>query len=202
MNDDGDRFDGAGDWDPAAVQDMAEAFRNLDEMAQRAGKAMTAAFASGVSGGKNLNQLLGALGSRLSAIALNAALKPLEGAIGSGLESLLKGLGGALGGVSAHARGNVFAGGKVQAFARGGVVAAPTYFPMASGVGLMGERGAEAIMPLQRGADGRLGVAATGGRGAQVTVHIAARDVESFRGSQAQIAATLARAVARGQRAM
>jgi tape measure protein len=56
-------------------------------------------------------------------------------------------------------RGAVFAGGNVVPMALGGVVSSPTMFPLAGGrVGLMGEAGAEAVMPLRRGADGRLGV--------------------------------------------
>ena len=66
----------------------------------------------------------------------------------------------------------------------------------------MGERGAEAVMPLARGPDGRLGVRAGGGRPVSVTVHIAAGDVESFRRSESEVAASLARAVARGQRGL
>jgi len=64
------------------------------------------------------------------------------------------------------ADGNVFSGGShVQAYANGGVVNGPTLFPMNGGkTGLMGEAGPEAIMPLKRGPDGKLGVAgATGG---------------------------------------
>ncbi len=59
------------------------------------------------------------------------------------------------------ADGGVFARGNVIPFARGGVVSRPTLFP----IGLMGEAGAEAIMPLSRGADGRLGVTSAGGGG-------------------------------------
>lgn len=60
------------------------------------------------------------------------------------------------------ANGDVFSGGKPQAFANGGVVSSPTLFPMANGTGLMAEKGAEAIMPLKRSSNGRLGVEATG----------------------------------------
>ncbi len=43
----------------------------------------------------------------------------------------------------------------------------PSLFPMGGGsLGLMGEAGAEAILPLRRGADGALGVAMTGGENA------------------------------------
>jgi len=56
------------------------------------------------------------------------------------------------------ANGGAFSGGKVTPFASGGVVSRPTLFPMANGAGLMGEAGPEAIMPLKRGKDGKLGV--------------------------------------------
>jgi len=58
------------------------------------------------------------------------------------------------------ANGAVFDAGHRLAFASGGVVTRPTVFPMASGWGLMGEAGPEAIMPLARGTDGKLGVSA------------------------------------------
>jgi len=67
------------------------------------------------------------------------------------------------------ANGNVFSNGSIQAYANGGVVGGPTYFPMAGGkTGLMGEAGPEAIMPLKRGANGKLGVQAEGGRSGDV----------------------------------
>jgi phage-related minor tail protein len=62
-----------------------------------------------------------------------------------------------------NANGNAFIGGHLIPFANGGIVSSPTMFPMARGMGLMGEAGPEAIMPLQRGADGKLGVRAGGG---------------------------------------
>jgi hypothetical protein len=53
----------------------------------------------------------------------------------------------------------------IAKFARGGVVSSPTLFKFADGgttrTGLMGEAGPEAIMPLKRGGDGKLGVAAS-----------------------------------------
>tara|TARA_B110000908_G_scaffold30787_1_gene36523 strand:+ start:757 stop:2955 length:2199 start_codon:yes stop_codon:yes gene_type:complete len=49
-------------------------------------------------------------------------------------------------------------------YANGGVVGSPTTFPMSGGkTGLMGEAGPEAIMPLKRGANGKLGVQMEGG---------------------------------------
>jgi len=61
------------------------------------------------------------------------------------------------------ADGGVMSRGKLTPFASGGVVNGPTVFPMANGMGLMGEAGPEAIMPLKRGPDGKLGVEGGGG---------------------------------------
>ena len=71
---------------------------------------------------------------------------------------------------------------------------------MRGGGGLMGEAGPEAIMPLSRGADGRLGVSMTGGGPVNVVMHITTPDVAGFQRSQSQIAADMARALGRGQR--
>lgn len=77
----------------------------------------------------------------------------------------------------ASAQGNVFDG--VRRFANGGaftnsIVNSPTLFAFANGgaLGLMGEAGPEAVMPLKRGRDGALGVAASGGGGGDVQVVI------------------------------
>jgi lambda family phage tail tape measure protein len=76
-------------------------------------------------------------------------------------------------GFGASAMGNVFAQNGIQKFARGGIVDKPTLFPFAKGIGLMGEAGPEAIMPLRRGRDGRLGVqAANGGGAVSVVVNV------------------------------
>jgi lambda family phage tail tape measure protein len=63
--------------------------------------------------------------------------------------------------VAGWAKGGLFESGIVKAFAKGGVYNRPTVFPMANGMGLMGEAGPEAVMPLRRSAKGELGVVAT-----------------------------------------
>ena len=106
---------------------------------------------------------------------------------------------------SGAAASNVTAAlGAIKPFAAGGVIGTPTYFPLAQGgIGLAGEAGPEAILPLARGPDGRLGVASGGGRaGANITIHIATPDAESFRRSESYITGQIARAVARGQRSL
>lgn len=77
---------------------------------------------------------------------------------------------------SVNAKGNVFSGGNVIPFAKGGVVASPTLFPMSGGAtGLMGEAGAEGVFPLARDSSGKLGVkslgASTSGNQINITVN-------------------------------
>ena len=80
---------------------------------------------------------------------------------------------GAFGIKVGSAKGNVFSGGEhLQEYAMGGIVNRPTLFPMKNGMGLMGEAGAEAIMPLKRGSDGKLGVTAQGGGSNVVNVSV------------------------------
>ena len=73
---------------------------------------------------------------------------------------------------SKNANGNAFVDGKVEKYAYGGVVNKPTLFPMANGMGLMGEAGAEAILPLRRGSNGKLGVQSSGGGIGSVVVNV------------------------------
>lgn len=183
-----------------AYAERARQLDTLDRLAQKFGQSLSKALGGNLNAGRQLDSVLGTLATRLSGIAVKAALSPVR----SALQGTVKGLLGSLTGADeAFARGGVIAGGRVRPFASGGVVAAPTYFPMAGGTGLMGEAGPEAILPLRRGSDGRLGVAAGAGeRPVSVTVNIATPDAESFRRSEAQVAASLARAVARGRRAL
>lgn len=209
--------------DIAVAVDTREAKAALSELevsAKGLAGALSSAFSGLVVQGKDFSAVVQQLGVRLSNLALTAALKPLGEELGVLFSSVLGGLGFAKGGVIESgavlpfAKGGVvsgqgptfgagpLAGARVRPFARGGVVAAPTYFPLAgASVGLMGEKGAEAIMPLTRGADGSLGVRqADGGSRAQVTVNVATPDLSAFRRSDAYLSGLVARAVARAQR--
>ncbi len=73
-----------------------------------------------------------------------------------------------LGSDSVSGLGNLFAAGRVVPFGRGGVLTSPVRLPMA----LMAEAGPEAVMPLRRAADGRLGVEASGGSAQALNVQI------------------------------
>jgi phage-related minor tail protein len=173
---------------------------NLGVSANALASAMTKAFTQASSGGKQFDDVLKSLALRLSSLAVTQAFKPFAKGLTGGLGDLLGSLfGGGSGG------GNLFAQmGAIKPFAAGGVIGTPTYFPLSSGgLGLAGEAGPEAIVPLARGADGSLGIAMNGGgEGANITVQIATPDPGSFRRSEAYITGQIARAVARGQRSL
>lgn len=162
--------------------------------------ALVSAFDGVAFKGKGLSDTMRSLATTMSDMVLKAALKPLD----QGFNSLLSGLFSG-GGASAlgFANGGVFQGGLPVPFASGGVIQSPMTFPLGNGrTGLAGEAGPEAIMPLTRGPDGRLGVAMSGagGAGVNVTFNVTASDADSFRRSEAQLTAMLARAVGQGQR--
>ncbi|HEY8267925.1 MAG TPA: hypothetical protein VIG34_04610 [Xanthobacteraceae bacterium] len=122
-----------------------------------------------------------------------------RGALEQGFSSLF---GSLFSSISPFAK-SCFDGSNSVGFARGGVVTTPSYFPLGDRLGLMGERGAEAILPLPRGADGRLGVRADAqAKPMNVTVHVATQDAASFRRSEAYLSSVIARAVARGERSL
>ena len=179
------------DADTSALQEELKAAAGLG---RQFSNALINAFEGVAIKGKGLGDVLRSLALRLSDIVVKAAFRPLE----QGFSGLLGGLfSGGLG----FAKGGVIKQGMPVPFASGGVIQSPIAFPLAGGrLGVAGERGAEAIMPLSRGADGRLGVVARGGGGVNVTFNVSTPDAESFRRSETQVAAMLARAIALGQR--
>ena len=193
LNDSGD----AGTTDALAtgIEGVRTRTRDLTAGSNAFARAITAAFAQGATGAKSFDTVLKSLALRLSSLSLNLALKPVTGALTNGLTNLFNGL-------VAPGGNNAANEGPVQPFAKGGVIAAPSFFPLgASRVGLAGEAGPEAIMPLARGPDGRLGVAASHAA-SNVTINIATPDAESFRRSETYLTGLIARAVARGQRGL
>jgi phage-related minor tail protein len=178
-----------------AVEGLERRTSRLAASANGFAGAMSRAFTSSIAGGKQFDDVLKGLALRLSSMALMAAFRPLSQGLMAGINSLFAGM---TGGAAPKA-----AMGAIKPFAAGGVIGTPTYFPLVTGgAGLAGEAGPEAILPLARGHDGRLGVAMQGGAAANVTVNISTPDVEGFRRSETYIAGQIARAVARGQRSL
>ena len=107
------------------------------------------------------NLFSGSGGSRNSAGGLLSSLGGLAGSFFGPIGSAVGGFFGNTIGKLFNANGNAFVNGHLQPFANGGVVSSPTMFPMSGNrTGIMGEKGAEAIMPLKRTPSGQLGVQA------------------------------------------
>ncbi len=170
------------------TSELRNQMQDLNGLADTFGNKLVTSFASAVIHGKSLSDVMKSLVLSLSQTALTSALKPLGNLVGNLFSGLF-----------ANANGNVLAGGRIMPFADGGIVNSPVLFPMRGGTGLMGEAGPEAIMPLARGPDGKLGVRG-GGSSTNVTVNISTPDIQSFNQSQSQIAAMLNQAIARGTR--
>lgn len=99
-----------------------------------------------------------------------------------------------------NALGNAYSANGIVPFAMGGIVNSPTLFKFANGGslqnGLMGEAGPEAILPLQRGANGKLGVAGGGGSTTiNVSVDAKGSSVQGDGGKGKQLARVIAAAV-------
>lgn len=151
---------------------------DLSRLADSFGSKLVTSLAGAVIHGRKLSDVFRGLALSMANQALSSALRPLGNLVGNLFSSALS----------------------PKLFAHGGVVNSPVLFPLRGGTGLMGEAGPEAIMPLSRGSDGKLGLRMGGGSTASVTVNISTPDAQSFRQSQSQVAAMIARAVERGGR--
>ena len=139
------------------------------QVGEQFGEALTGGIKQAIQEGKSFGETLKAIGARMFEIITEVTL----------LAPLTKGLGqsfsNALGGFDLSKIGSSTATSlPTLGFATGGVVTSPTRFASGglAGGGLMGEAGPEAILPLRRGADGRLGVAAGGSGGGSTVVNI------------------------------
>jgi phage-related minor tail protein len=164
--------------------DVSVELKRVDDLARGVGRSLSSALRGAVTDGKSLKGVLGDVASAFADIALKAALKPVGDLISGAVSSLF------------HATDPA----APKLFAKGGVISSPTYFPTNGGLGVAGEAGPEAILPLSRGSDGKLGIA---GAQPSVTVNfnVTASDARSFAASEAELSAMLLRAVKRGTRA-
>jgi phage-related minor tail protein len=171
--------------------------KEVSSLSSTIARSVGSAFDGVVFEGMKLSDAFKSVAQSISETAYRIAVRPVEDAIGG---AVANGLNGLLGGLFPFEKGGTLLSGRIMPFARGGVVAGPVAFPMRGGTGLMGEAGPEAIMPLSRGADGRLGVRAAGGRAVNVTINVSTPDAGSFDRSRSQIAARMARVLSRGDR--
>lgn len=172
--------------------------REVSSLSTSIGGGLRRAFDGLVFDGIKLSDALKTVAQTMIDSVYNIALRPVQQAVGG---AVANGLNGLLSGLFPFEKGAGFAQGRVMPFARGGVVSSPTTFPMRGGRGLMGEAGPEAIMPLTRGPDGRLGVQTQGGgRAVTIVMNVTTPDVQGFARSQSQIAAQMSRALSRGER--
>jgi hypothetical protein len=207
-----------GDWDKLdpTLRSQAEALANqvdhlrqmqqiTDSIANSIGTGLTSAFDALIEGTQNWGNSLRQIAATVLKDIAKQLIKILviDQAINA-FKSIFNfgggGGGAAAAGTTFAANGMIAANG-IQPFAMGGVVTSPTLFKFANGGtmrnGLMGEAGPEAIIPLKRGADGKLGVAGGGGSGANVTVNVDAKgsSVQGDAGKGNQLARVVAAAV-------
>jgi len=177
---------------------LIETNREMTGLSRSLGTGLRKAFDEVVFDGLRLSDAMRQLGRSISDAIYSATMRPVQSAVGGALSSVIS---GALGSMLPFANGASFSQGRVMPFAQGGVVSSPVSFPMRGGTGLMGEAGPEAIMPLTRGSDGRLGVKSSGGgRAMNVVFNVSTPDVAGFQRSQSQIAAQMQRLLTQGQR--
>ncbi len=174
----------------ATGQDVATLERGLS-------RGLRKAFDGAVFDGVRLSDALKTVARSLVNTTYNAAMRPVTNHFGG---MISQGVGSLVQGILPFGKGGAFSQGRVTPFAKGGVVGGPMAFPMRGGMGLMGEAGPEAIMPLARGPDGKLGVRGAGGGGTTVVMNISTPDVQGFQRSQSQIAAQMSRALSAGNR--
>lgn len=176
---------------------LSETTRDLGNLERGFSGGLRRAFDGLVFDGLKLSDALSVVAKSMVDTAYSAAINPVMGHL---VGLLADGVNSAVSGLMPYENGAPFSQGRVMPFAKGGILSGPTTFPMRGGTGLMGEAGPEAIMPLSRGADGKLGVRAQSGGSVNVTMNISTPDVQGFQRSQGQIATQMARALGRGQR--
>lgn len=180
-----------------AVYRAQSVLANSNKLVNGFGDALSNAFSGAIIGGKSFSNVMNTLAQDIQAaiikiMIIEPLIRQLKLAmVNSGFSIFAPTTSGTatpaapgptpgyeglyIGGTAAN--GKVMSSGRMTPFANGGIVNGPTIFPMANGAGLMGEAGPEAIMPLKRGADGKLGVS---GGGTVVNVY-------NSSGSQAEV---------------
>lgn len=158
-----------------ALEKLKEKYKDLGKEAKTTNEIMADGlqnFADEVINGADAMDSL----RKVALQTLRDIINNISGVSGAGTG----GLGSILGGVVSNGLSSVFKDFNLGSlsmpkfFAKGGVVNAATAFPLGGGMGVMGEAGAEAIMPLARGSDGKLGVKGGGGATVNQTIVVQA----------------------------
>lgn len=175
------------------IGEAEKATKSADDVSRDLGLTFASAAEDAISNFKNLGDVLKGLEQDILRIfARELITKPLGDAVSSFASSLIKPSAGGgsssgsseagnfiatlLGSFLGSANGNAFGPAGLVPFANGGIVDRPTVFKFGGNRnGLMGEAGPEAIMPLQRGRDGKLGLAGGGGNTTNITVMVQAQ---------------------------
>lgn len=132
------------------------------------GATFNSAFEDAIVNGQKFSNVLGGLAQDIERLFVR---RLITDPFMKGLDSLVLGpLSDSFGGFFANAAGGVYAGAGISAYS-GQLVSSPTVFPFAKGIGLMGEAGPEAILPLRRGSNGKLGVEASR-HGGEITYNV------------------------------
>lgn len=142
--------------------------KSISQSFEEMGKTIQRVFQQIISDFINMSIRMAMFGQNGSGGLLGSLISGIGGLFTGGVSSSYAGggmwntaSGLTAGAVTGHANGGVFSAPSLSAYSNS-IVAKPTLFPFAKGIGLMGEAGAEAIMPLRRGSGGRLGVDASG----------------------------------------
>lgn len=185
------------------VADFKEYYKDMEKagsQADRLGNRVATALGEALSGSKSLEDTFKSMLLGMSKDIFDTSIQPLQVLAKSLFSNLTSNF---FTSMTSFMQSSFISQAGITPFANGGIVSSPTLFPMASGYGLMGEAGAEAIMPLKRGSDGRLGIQATGASNpVSIVMNISTPDANSFQKSENQIATKLARAVGRGRRGL
>lgn len=155
------------------LKEVEKEVAKLEKTTSSVENAMTSSFTSIAFNAGTAEEAIVSLGRSIAQIILQQSIaQPIAAGLLSfastnfGAASHMEGGANFIGPIQGSAMGNVFNNGSITPFANGGIVNRSTLFPMKNGAGLMGEAGPEAVLPLTRGADGKLGVSSVGGGGA------------------------------------
>jgi hypothetical protein len=152
---------------------FSAALESSDRIGRQFGRTLTNAFIGLAVEGKSFGAVLNTLVMSLSRIALRAAFKPLETAFGSALQSLISG----------------------PSLFSGASVAVPSDFPVAAGTPVSGDLISGSVVAGSVATPSSILAPAP-----SIVLNVTTPDADSFRRSETQIAALLARAVGQGHR--